>query len=188
MSPILGIFASQGRVASNSYESISTVSVGSGGSSTITFSSIPSTYKHLQVRLITRNNRGSTLDGLYMRLNSDSGNNYSDHFIRGDGGSTTPATNATTSTNLMLMGTVPASNGTANIFAGAVIDVLEYANTNINKTVRSFLGYDASGTGYIGLYSGNWRSTSAITSITIGSTNGSGLLQYSQFALYGIKG
>ena len=185
MSPILGIFASQGRVASSSYESIATVTVGSGGQTTVDFTSIAGTYKHLQVRLITRNNRASVLDGLYMRFNSDSGNNYSDHFLRGDGASV--AANATTTTNLMLMGTVSASSGTASVFAGAVIDILEYANTNINKTVRTLEGYDANGSGYVGLFSGNWRSTSAVTSITFGSTNGSGILQYSQFALYGIK-
>jgi len=183
---ISGLLAGGVAASTTSYESIATVSIGSGGAATATFSSIPSTYKHLQVRLITRNDRANTLDGLYMRFNSDSGTNYSDHFLRGSGSAVDA--NADVSSAYMLMGTVPASSATASVFAGGVIDVLDYANTNKYKTVRNLLGYDANGSGYVGLFSGNWRSTSAVISITLGSTNGSGFLQYSSFALYGIKG
>lgn len=167
------------------YESIETVTVASTAT-TVSFTSIPSGYQHLQIRLITRNNRANTLDGLYVRFNSDSGNNYSDHFLRGSGEGV--AANATTSTSLMFVGTVPATSSTASVFGVAVIDVLDYANTNKNKTLRSLLGYDANGTGFVGLFSGAWYSTAAITSITLGSTNGNGFLQNSSFALYGIKG
>jgi len=183
---ISGLLAGGVAASTTSYESIATVSIGSGGAATATFSSIPSTYKHLQVRLITRNDRTNTLDGLYMRFNSDSGTNYSDHFLRGSGSAVDA--NADVSSAYMLMGTVPASSATASVFAGGVIDVLDYADSNKYKTVRNLLGYDANGSGYVGLFSGNWRSTSAVTSITLGSTNGSGFLQYSSFALYGIKG
>jgi len=121
-----------------------------------------------------------------MRFNSDSGTNYSDHFLRGSGSAVDA--NADVSSAYMLMGTVAASSATASVFAGGIIDVLDYADVNKYKTVRNLLGYDANGSGYVGLFSGNWRSTSAVTSITLGSTNGSGFLQNSQFALYGIKG
>jgi hypothetical protein len=169
----------------NSYESIQTITLGSN-QSTVDFTSIAGTYKHLQLRLITRNNRNSQLDGLYMRFNSDSGTNYSDHFVRGDGANVDA--NADVSASYMLLGTVAASNAGANVFAGSVIDILDYADTNKYKTVRALLGYDNNGNGYIGLFSGNWRSTTSITSITLGSTNGSGILANSTFALYGIKG
>jgi len=169
----------------NSYESIQTITLGSN-QSTVDFTSIAGTYKHLQLRLITRNNRNSQLDGLYMRFNSDSGTNYSDHFLRGDGAGVDA--NADVSASYMLLGTVAASNAGANVFAGSVIDILDYADTNKYKTVRALLGYDNNGNGYIGLFSGNWRSTTSITSITLGSTNGSGILANSTFALYGIKG
>jgi hypothetical protein len=50
--PILGIIASAitGNLVTTSYESIETVTVGSGGSATVTFSSIPATYTHLQIK------------------------------------------------------------------------------------------------------------------------------------------
>lgn len=167
------------------FESISTNTLGSNQTN-ITLSSIPSGYKHLQLRYITRNNRASTLDGLYLRFNSDTGANYSDHQVRGDGTSASSA--ADVSSSLMLASLVPGSTATGNVYGAGVIDILEYANTSIYKTMRSLGGYDTNGGGQMGLYSGNWRSTSAITSITIGSTDGSGLLAGSSFALYGIKG
>jgi hypothetical protein len=79
------------------------------------------------------------------------------------------------------------NSGATNIFAGAVVDILEYANTNINKTVRSLQGMDLNGSGWIYLQSGNWRSTSAVTSITLNRQYGSNFLTNSSFALYGIK-
>ena len=71
--------------STNSYESIATVTVGAGGSSSISFSSIPSTYKHLQIRSI--NLSSSTDNNILMRFNSDSGANYSRHYVYGDGAS-----------------------------------------------------------------------------------------------------
>jgi hypothetical protein len=64
---------------------------------------------------------------------------------------------------------------------------LDYTNTNKNKTARSLWGYDANGSGYVGLYSGLWRNTSAINRIDYVPASGT-FPQYSSFALYGIKG
>lgn len=90
----LGILASQisGHLASpTSYESIATVTVGAGGSSSISFSSIPSTYKHLQLRGIVRTTDTSAAasDGNYIgiRFNGDTGANYVAHNLYGNGGS-----------------------------------------------------------------------------------------------------
>ena len=88
MTSILGIVASSKLVASGSYESIATFTLGS--STTVTFSSIPSTYKHLQIRYLARSARtGAATDDLAIRLNSDSGANYARHRLFGDGASVT---------------------------------------------------------------------------------------------------
>jgi hypothetical protein len=55
------------------------------------------------------------------------------------------------------------------------------------KTTRTFNGMDLNGSGWIYLQSGNWRSSSAITSITLNRQYGSNFAPYTQFALYGIK-
>jgi hypothetical protein len=168
----------------NSYESIATVLVGSGGSSTITFSSIPSTYKHLQIRAFYQNNQNnSSVDYMQLRFNSDTGNNYVTHRLRGNGSAASASTTAATNYAY----TTLSVQGVANIFGGAIIDILDYTNTNKNKVVRTLAGYDGNGAGDIGLNSNLWLSTSSITQIELSTQTGN-INQYSSFALYGIKG
>ena len=97
-STILGIIASSGAAAGGgtSYESISTVTVGSGGAADVTFSSIPATYKHLQIRGISRNS-GSGISIGRVRFNSDTGTNYARHTLEGDGSSAGAFGSGTTS-------------------------------------------------------------------------------------------
>jgi len=173
------------------YESIQTVTVGAGGSSAITFSSIPSTYTHLQIRGIGKNtNTSGAGTNLNMIFNSDSGANYSYHSIYGDGSSATWA-NGTSTTSMWIGHTTTSATSSPNatsIFAGNVTDIWDYANTNKYKTTRNLGGYDNNGNGLITLGSGLWQNTNAITSIKLIDRSGNNLIQYSQFALYGIKG
>jgi hypothetical protein len=188
LSPILGIWASaqQGTSLPNSYESISTVTVGAGGQATVTFSSIPSTYKHLQLRWIAQDNRGTFNDSnLAMRINSDTGSTYNWHYVRGNG-STTEAIGQANKTSFDAIPVAATAAGSS--FSVSVADFLDYADTNKFKTMRLLSGQDFNGSGIAMLTSGAWRSTSAITSISIYSNLASSINQYSQFALYGIKG
>jgi hypothetical protein len=158
----------------------------STASATITFSDIPQAYEHLQIRAL---GRGSVAQGemqIFVRFNSDSGTNYSAHLLRGDGSSVYTA--AQTSGN-RVDGVIrmPAANATSGIFGVGVIDILDYANTNKYKTLRSLGGLDANGSGQIYYRSGLWMNTNAINSITIGIDDGGNFVQYSSFALYGIK-
>lgn len=168
----------------SNYFSIQTVTVGAGGSSTVTFNSIPSTYTHLQIRCLSKDNRTAANTAFDIRLNSDSSSNYSVHNLETDGGGSVVA-GGTANTGAIGIGN--SSGGTnASIFGAQIIDILDYANTNKFKTVRTLGGHDQNGSGYLGLYSGNWRSTSAVTSITIIPLVAN-IQQYSSFALYGIK-
>jgi hypothetical protein len=193
MSLILGILDSGGAAAGagGSYESIATVTVGSGGSASISFTSIPSTYSHLQIRLfgqITRSTYGT--GNLTMTFNSDTGANYSSHDVYGNGASV--ATDAGANANNMWFQDSMGTTATTNIFGAGIFDILDYANTNKYKTVRVLQGVDVNGTsfnaqGYIQLGSGSWRNTNAITSVTL-TTAYTGWAQYTHAALYGIKG
>ena len=173
-----------------SYESIATVTVGGGGASTVTFSSIVGTYKHLQVRYLAQTNRGTYgTDNILIRLNSDTGSNYSLHALTGDGASATAGAGSST-TQFLSQAT---GSGASTTYGAGVMDLLEYANTNIYKTSRILSGADHNGTiagygGQILFSSGNWRSTSAVTTIQFRPEFGSAFTQYSHFALYGIKG
>lgn len=187
MSPILGIWASANQkqyISTGSYESIATVTVGSGGSSSITFSSIPATYTHLQIRGICKTDRADDNDNVKMQFNGDTASNYSHHILLGTGSSVVAAATANASSILTIAG---AAANVASVFGSGVIDILDYKDTNKYKTVRTLGGYESNSTGFIALQSGNWRSTSAITSITLAPNIGSNFNQYSQFALYGVK-
>jgi hypothetical protein len=181
--------------APGDYESIATVNVGSGGASNVEFTSIPSTYTHLQIRAISRytgtQNSGAEV---YMQFNNDTASNYSLHRLLAYANLSEAALSAAglaTQTRLQCGYTTGGtSGGTTNMFGAQVIDILDYKNTNKAKTVRTLGGYDSNtDTGYrsIGIHSGNWRSTSAITSIKIFPETDS-WAQYSSFALYGIRG
>ncbi len=198
MSPILGIIASsqQGAFILNpAYESIATVTLGTSAS-TISFTSIPSTYTHLQLRGSIQSNRSSyNVDNATVRFNSDSGANYSRHNVNASA-STTTAPEAYGTGGATFGGPIPVVTGVAtNVFNGFVLDILDYANTNKYKTMRILAGYDVNGTGgtgsfggTVGLYSGAWQNTNAVTSITFAPVDGTNFTQYSTVALYGIKG
>jgi hypothetical protein len=167
-----------------SYESIATTTLGST-TATISFTSIPSTYKHLQLRIFSKSTRtaGNAGDAIKMNFNSDTAANYSFHQLQGNGATASASGSASQSTiEIERIG-----DATASIMGVVIVDILDYANTNKYKTTRSLGGVDFNGSGYVTLMSGNWRSTSAISSITL-DPNGGDFAQYSQAALYGIKG
>jgi hypothetical protein len=174
------------------YDSIATTTVDAGGASSVTFSSIPSTYTHLQVRILAQTNRTTFgRDGFNMRINSDSGANYSSHFLTGDGASAGAA--AVTSGTAITTPEVTTSTAGANIFGAFIVDILDYANTTKNTTARLLGGGDHNGVvnglgAQVSLRSGAWYSTSAVTSLTFTPSVGTTISQYSSFALYGIKG
>jgi hypothetical protein len=187
--PILGIIASAitGNLVTTSYESIETVTVGGGGSATVSFTSIPATYTHLQIRSIQRATAGAGNgeDQNALIFNGDTSSNYSRHNIYGTGSVT--GANGTASDIQISIADSPRNGATANAFGVGIIDILDYANTNKYKTIKSLDGCDLNGAGVIIFGSGSWRNTAAITSITITAYN-TAFAQYSQFALYGIKG
>jgi len=191
MSPILGIIASSisgSKAVTNSYESIATVSV-STATSTISFTSISATYKHLQIRYLARCSRTDyTVATMFARFNSDSASNYAGHALYGNG--STAASYGNANQTFGYVGAVVGANAAADIFAGGVIDILDYANTNKYKTTRSLNGVNinASSGDEVGLQSGLWQSTSAVNRIDLTLETSANFLQYSQFALYGIKG
>ena len=65
------------------------------------------------------------------------------------------------------------------------MDILDYTNTNKNKTIRAIAGFDANGSGTAGLWSSVYLDTSAITSIAVGTAN-SNFAAGSRLDLYGI--
>jgi len=164
------------------YESIQTFN-GTGSSGVITFSSIPSTYKHLQLRLFVKDTGGLSPE-IQVTFNSDTASNYSRHRLTGNGTSAA-AFGAANTSNIPFIGQVGLPTA-ASTYGVAIIDILEYKNTNIYKTVRVLSGQDSNGSGGIDFTSGSWRNTAAISTVTV-SLSGSNYTTASSIALYGIK-
>lgn len=169
------------------FEAIATVTVGSGGASEVDFTSIPSTYQHLQIRALARFTVASASTfGITARFNSDTGSNYAWHVLFGNG-SAASAGGAATQTFASL-GQAPGGSATASAFGGVVIDILDYASASKATTGRGFGGYDGNDTnGIVLIRSALWTTTDAVTSIRLYNSSGYTFAQHSTFALYGIK-
>jgi len=184
MTPLLGMMAS-GATGSkqSSYESIATLTPTSGY--TTSFSSIPATYKHLQLRIHWMTS-ASTGSGMYLQFNSDTGNNYARHRLGGDTSSASAAGTANAD-----IAEVMAAFGFSSVGATtprvSIIDLVDYSSTTKNKTMKAFVGFDSNSTSsMVGLYSAVWRDTSAITDISINTFQP--FATGTSIALYGIKG
>ncbi len=182
-------------LSSTAFDSIaSATGTGSGGN--ITFSSIPSTYKHLQLRWIGKDTFGPGFSAAYpftLRFNGDTGNNYSAHRIVNEGNSIYSYGNNINNNVLNNFGVVtPTATYLNNIMGVGIIDIYDYSSTTKKKTLTGFSGVDsndgtADETPQVNLSSGLWNNTNAITSISI-QPPVSGFTTTTVFSLYGIKG
>lgn len=194
MSPLLSSFASsaltaygfqRGAASAGAFELITTITP--NAVSSFSFTSIPSTYKHLQIRATVRSNYSSTNMGFTVTFNGDTAANYSYHTLSNTTGSAV-GSGATVSTSAYSGLSNPAGMSTANTFSAMTWDILDYANTNKYKTSRITNGYLAAATTYGINHDGtSWRSTAAINQITFNVVVGS-VVTGTRFSLYGIKG
>lgn len=148
----------------------------SATATSVTFSSIPGSYDDLMVVCYLRGD-GTNSVLANIRFNSDTGSNYSATWLYANGSSVGSAS-GTSATS------INGSNSSSGVSA-IEIQILNYANSSYNKTVFWREAQDKNGSGDTSLNTGLWRSTSAITSITIFNTNNYQI--GSVFALYGIK-
>jgi hypothetical protein len=187
-----GTFSRSGMVGNpvimpNSYESIATITVGSGGVSSIDFTSIPSTYTHLQLRALVRTTSTTDNTGSYLsyNFNNDTTAIYDTHVFKGNGSAVEAAFVGTGQTGGYIE-RIAGANQTASSFGMIVMDILDYKDTNKYKTVRHLGGFDSNGQGQVGIFSTMWRSASAINRITLYPATNL-FAQYTHFALYGVN-
>lgn len=187
--PILGIIASSLPVASTAFESIATTTLTSNTASVV-FSSIPSTYQHLQLRLLSRSTR-SAMANLNIQINSDTGTVYTRHELSGDGATASASGSAAGGVTTANIARSTGTDSASDVFGVAIIDFADYASSTKNKTIRSFYGIDnnsASPAGTIGLRSVLYIGITAISGFTLTSASSTNFVTGSTFALYGIKG
>lgn len=182
LNTVIPIFNS-GAVAAGDFESIATVTVGAGGATEVNFTSIAADWTHLQLRGHLKFAGTGDINIRVGNGSIDTGSNYAYHSLYGTGSSAL----ALSSTSTNVGGYAGYYINTADTFAGFVLDILDYKNTNKYKTMRTLEGIDTNGGGIVMFSSSLWQSTSAIDRIRIYSKDAVNLSQYSHFALYGIK-
>ena len=161
----------------STYTPIATTTLGSAASS-VTFSSIPSTYTDLI--LVTSVAFTAAGDTFYMQFNGTGGTAYSSTYLTGDGSSATSSRR--TSTNAVYDKGSPSTN-TSN-FNVYIFNIQNYANTTTYKTVLGrYNQVDAQVVGAVSL----WQNTAAINQILFGEASGNNWRVGSTFTLYGIK-
>ena len=178
---IHGIIASSALGVSPAYESIASAS-GTGSSATITFSSIPSTYTSLQIRINGRSD--ALVDTTYIQVQYNATAMTAGHYLRGDGSTVTAG-----AVNVPMY--IAGGNTTANIMGVGIIDIQDYASTTRNKTGRSLGGWNGNNvyTTQERLQLGAFMltNTSAISALSLVLGNGNWTTN-STVSLYGIKG
>jgi hypothetical protein len=188
--PVLGGIASaiSGNLwqPAGAYESIAAVTVPSGGVASVTFNSIPQIYTHLQIRAIAKTTFTVYAgNGINLYFNSDTTSAKYTHQIYGFGSGSAAVQSIA---NYMNISYIPGNQGGSTDMYGLVVcDILDYSSNAKNKTLRAFAGWDNNGSGGIVLNSAFNGSTTAINSIIMNTDSGGDFMQFSHFALYGIK-
>lgn len=159
-----------------------------GSETTITFSSIPQNYKHLQIRMMAeRNTTASHNFAVDVRLNGATGTSGAYHNLYGDGASVVASGTASTQDLRQFFLFTTAGTANTSIYGTGIVDIHDYTSSTKNKTIRSIGGFDSNGAGRIYLSSGLYAVTTPVTSVALyfaGDTVRSG----STFALYGMVG
>jgi hypothetical protein len=160
------------------YEPIATTTLGSAASS-ITFSSIASTWTDLRVVLVELSSSTATQR---VKFNSDSGSNYSTTMLAGNGTSAVSGSNINSASGIISDWYV---GGSSTLPAMKTLDIFSYGGSTY-KTVLLTNSNDHNGTGAVERMVGLWRSTAAITTVELtrdGGTYNAGTIA----TLYGIK-
>ena len=190
--PILGTIdsAKTGRLSNPAYFQIATATP--SGTNNYTFSSIPQTYDHLQIRIFAKDNRSPVYSGIDVQFNGDTGANYWYSFA--DVATTQVPTFGNyydVASTVLPIANMPGGSG-SNFYGSSWTTIFNYKNTNMWKYASGVGGYNANGAGgYDGFVmqpGGVWRNNSAITSIYIRSNTNSTWQAGTRISLYGIKG
>jgi hypothetical protein len=174
--------AGAGQVFVDAFEHIATAN-GTGASGVITFSSIPATYKHLQVRYTAKNSSSATQ--MNITMNGITSGVYIRHSLLGNGSFVTSTASSTSQTAIQLVESM-ANSTTANAVNAGVIDILDYSSTSKSTTIRALYGM-ADNLNRVYLSSGLYNQTTAVSSLTL-TASANNFAALSRFSLYGIKG
>jgi hypothetical protein len=182
----LGLLSQGGAAAASDFDLISQT-VLTANQNGVTFSSIPATYRHLELRIVARSATAAVSDTMTVRLNGDTTSKYSWARTVGQSGATVyDQTYASTSGRL---GSVAGNTATASIFGGSKILFTDVTATSKHLTGSSITGFVRESGSSLIAWSGFTRKVNeSLTSVTIGLLSASDFLADSRFSLYGYRG
>jgi hypothetical protein len=169
------------------YDLISTITLSTATQAV--FSSIPQTYRHLQLRIVARSSSAVLSASSGMQFNEDGGPNYGfgSHFLKGIGSSVTSGNGGGTGYPTVNCFDIPGTSENSNIWGSGVVDILDYTSTTKNKVAKSLTGYDANGSGASAIRSIlRTDSTAAISTINLNDGGGGGFIVGTRADLYGV--
>jgi len=166
----------------NTFTLIASSTVGAGGAASIDFTSIPSTYTDLVVKVSVRTNRAVIGSTLGVKFNGSS-TGYTAKAIEGSGS----AASSFSSTSYVLGGTVPGSSATASTFGNLEIYIPNYAGSNYKSVSSDAVQENNATQAYSDLAASLWSNTAAINQITLAEDTAATIVQYSSIYIYGVK-
>jgi hypothetical protein len=158
------------------YDPIATQTLASPAAS-VSFSSISGTYTDLVIVISAQGASGAS-SAINAYFNADTASNYSYIQLSGDGSSAGSSENIN-STRMRI-----GWSAVSSAFGTTIYHIQNYSNTTTNKTSISRINDSASITGAV---VNLWRSTAAVTGITMNLNSAANFNTGSTFTLYGIK-
>jgi hypothetical protein len=167
------------------YSKLAEVTVGSGGTSAITFNNIPQNYTDLVVKLSVRGDNNTTTQQMYLTFNSTT-SGYSARQLYGTGSGTASDTLSNSGAAISIVNT-NTSVSTANTFSSTDVYIPNYSGSTNKSTSADSVTENNDTTALAGLNAGLWSNVTAITSMRFAPQGGTVFVQHSTATLYGVK-
>jgi hypothetical protein len=170
----------------NTFELIASSTVGSGGAASIDFTSIPSTYTDLCIKMLARADKsGATYTNTYISFNGNT-SSFSSREVYGTGSGTGSGNSSTSPGGGQGAGYIDAASATATTFASVEIYIPNYAGSTNKSFSSDFVVENNATLALTGFIAGLWSNTAAINRVTL-TPEGSNFVQHSTAYLYGVK-
>jgi len=164
----------------NTFTLIASSTVGAGGAASFDFTSIPSTFTDLCIKLSVRSNRGTTGDWINISYNGST-SSFTTKYIEGSGAA------ASSGNDTRYIADIDANNSTASTFASTELYIPNYGGAAYKSMSADSVQEQNGTTAYQSIVANLWSNTAAINQITLTCGAGTAFVQYSTAYLYGVK-
>ena len=172
-------------IASPMHGAMVPIAYATPSNATVTFTNIPQGYQDLFIVMYARSSGNSSSGTVEGRFNGDTSSNYSFTYLNGNGSGA--ASGRGSSATIFAAGRATGTSVSSSIFSTSTLYILNYANTTTYKTCLERGADDENGSGVTEMWVSLWRSTSAITSISLATPGQTNFASGTTIALYGVR-